>query len=201
MNEKKKRTTKLIALVLTLALLVGITVGGTLAWLIAETEPVVNTFTVGNIQITLTETENLNLKMVPGGTITKDPTVTVKAGSEDCWLFVEVKAENGVVLEGTPAATDFLTCEIASDWVKIGAGKNGGTVYGRKVTASENDQKFAVLADNQVTVLTTVTKAMMETAKTTAPKLTFTAYAIQSANLGATTAAEAWAIYNPTPNP
>ena len=197
MNENKKRTNKLIVLVLTLALLVGATIGGTLAWLIAETDPVVNTFTVGNIEIELTETkpENKTAKMVPGADIAKDPTVTVKADSEACWLFVEVKAENGVVLEGTPAATDFLTCEIASDWVKIGAGKNGGIVYGRKVTTSKEDQKFEVLAGNKVTVLSTVTKAMMETAKTTAPKLTFTAYAIQQANLGATTAAEAWDIY------
>ena len=122
--------------------------------------------------------------------------MTVKADSEDCWLFVEVKAENGVVLEGTPAATDFLTCEIASDWVKIGAGKNGGTVYGRKVTTSKQNQKFEVLAGNKVTVLSTVTKAMMDAVTdANAPKLTFTAYAIQQANLGATTAAEAWAIY------
>lgn len=189
MNENKKRTTKLIAVVLTLALLVGATVGGTLAWLIAETQPVVNTFTVGNIQITLTETENLNLKMVPGGTITKDPTVTVKADSEACWLFVEVKAEN---------TADFLEYTIDSAWTQIGNGKNGGIVYGREVQASENDQPFAVLTGNQVAVKNTVTKAMMDDIKegrATAPKLTFTAYAIQQANLGATTAAEAWAIY------
>ena len=147
------------------------------------------------LNVTAIGLENKTAKMVPGADIAKDPTVTVKADSEDCWLFVEVKAENGVVLEGTPAATDFLTCEIASDWVKIGAGKNGGIVYGRKVTTSKEDQKFEVLAGNKVTVLSTVTKAMMETAKTTAPKLTFTAYAIQQANLGATTAAEAWDIY------
>ena len=31
--------------------------GGTLAWITAETDPVVNTFTYGKIAITLTETE------------------------------------------------------------------------------------------------------------------------------------------------
>ena len=32
--------------------------------------------------------------MIPGWTIDKDPKVTVKEGSEDCWLFVEITEEN-----------------------------------------------------------------------------------------------------------
>ena len=47
-------------------------VGGTLAWLTDSTQEVKNTFTTSDIEITLTESENLDLKMVPGFTITKD---------------------------------------------------------------------------------------------------------------------------------
>ena len=44
---------KKIALLMAMVMLFGMTVAGTLAWLQAETDPVVNTFTVGNINITL----------------------------------------------------------------------------------------------------------------------------------------------------
>ena len=80
---------KKITLLLSLVLAVAMGIGGTLAWLTAKTEAVKNTFTVGNINITLTETTT-NYKMVPGQTIAKDPKVTVKAGSEACWLFVKI---------------------------------------------------------------------------------------------------------------
>ena len=83
----KKKT---LALVLALTLLVAGVVGGTLAWLTDQTAEVKNTFTVGDINIGLTET-TADYKMIPGNTIAKDPTVTVKANSEACWLFVKVE--------------------------------------------------------------------------------------------------------------
>ena len=69
---------KILALVLALTLLVAGVVGGTLAWLTDRTAEVKNTFTVGDINIGLTET-TADYKMVPGNTIAKDPTVTVKS--------------------------------------------------------------------------------------------------------------------------
>ena len=80
----KKKVLSIVAVVLVLCC----AIGGTLAWLTDRTNPVVNTFTVGDINIELKESENLNLKMVPGNTIAKDPKVTVKADSEACYLFV-----------------------------------------------------------------------------------------------------------------
>ena len=64
---------KALFIMLSAALIVCATVAGTLAWLTDTTDPVVNTFTVGDINITLTECENLDLKMVPGQPIRKDP--------------------------------------------------------------------------------------------------------------------------------
>ena len=49
----KKKT---LALVLALTLLVAGVIGGTLAWLTDQTDEVKNTFTVGDINIDLTET-------------------------------------------------------------------------------------------------------------------------------------------------
>lgn len=172
----KKKT---LALVLALTLLVAGVVGGTLAWLTDRTAEVKNTFTVGDINIDLTETTT-DYKMVPGNTIAKDPTVTVKANSEACWLFVKVTESTDL--------KDFITYAIAEGWTAL-PDVNG--VYYREVPASAADQTFSVLAGNTVTVNTTVTRTMLETAKTDAPTLTFQAYAIQKDHF--TTADAAWA--------
>ena len=74
----KKRTMALLAAVL---LVVGVAIGGTLAWLTAQSDTVVNTFTTSDIEIELKEdigkTSNYQFKMIPGYTIDKDPKVTV----------------------------------------------------------------------------------------------------------------------------
>lgn len=172
----KKKT---LALVLALTLLVAGVVGGTLAWLTDRTAEVKNTFTVGDINIGLTETTT-DYKMVPGNTIAKAPTVTVKANSEACWLFVKVtKSEN---------LDTFITYAIAEGWTAL-PGVDG--VYYREVPASAADQTFSVLADNAVTVKDTVTKEMLTADGFTNPTLTFKAYAIQKDHF--TTAAAAWA--------
>lgn len=172
----KKKT---LALVLALTLLVAGVVGGTLAWLTDQTAEVKNTFTVGDINIGLTETTT-DYKMVPGNTIAKDPTVTVKANSEACWLFVKVTESTDL--------KDFITYGIAEGWTAL-PGVDG--VYYREVPASAADQTFSVLAGDAVTVKSDVTRTMLETAKTDAPTLTFKAYAIQKDHFA--TADAAWA--------
>lgn len=174
------------AVALTLALCLA--VGGTLAYLMDKTNSVVNTFTYGNVDIELKESDNLDLKMIPGKTITKDPKVTVKGGSEACWLFVKIdestnfgeffKVENGVA----PYAA-------AAEWTAL-AGNPG--VYYREVTAQEEDQVFQVLLNNAVKVADDVTKTQMDALKAgaAAPTLTFTAYAVQKENVA--DAAAAW---------
>lgn len=178
---KKKAWLSALAVVLVLCC----AVGGTLAWLTQKTDAVVNTFTVGDINITLTETER-EYKMVPGNTIDKDPTVTVQAGSEACWLFVKV--------EKSANFDTFMTCAMATGWTAL-AGQEG--VYYRQVDAAATaaGASFAVLADNQVTVKDTVTKTMLNAlTPATYPTLTFTAYAVQMDNVA--DAAAAWAEVN-----
>ena len=188
----KKKT---IALIVCLTLIIGCAVGGTIAWLTDKTDPVVNTFTAGDVDITLAESENLNLKMVPGNTITKDPKVTVAANSEACWLFVKVDKSANL--------DSFISYTIADGWTPgegTGEGKNGVPVgvYFREVAASGTNQTFSVLAGDTVTVKTDVTKAMLDGLSVegaTQPTLTFTAYACQKDNV--TTAADAWAKVQP----
>lgn len=202
---KKKTMGLLIALVLVLTC----AVGGTLAWLTTQTGEVVNTFTVGDINIELYETENdkevmsKNYKMVPGTKLDKDPTVEVEKGSEPCWVFVEVKEANGVVeytkADGTTATTtfdSFLEYKMASDWVKLGDNYPGIYYYKEVVNVldAENNKIIPVLKDNTITVNGTVTKEMLDAVPDSAkPTLSFVAYASQAANDTAQfTAEQAW---------
>ena len=197
MTNKKK----LLLAVACMALAVCSLVTGTLAWLTTKTDPVVNTFTTSDINITLEESDNLDFKMVPGGTITKDPVVTVLDGSEDCWLFVKIVETNNTFGDGQK----YLTYAIAEGWTEL-PGADG--VYYRKVTSNDDVKSFSVLSGDQVTVSGDVTKAMMNamdgiTANSTndatelanRPKLTITAYACQLMNGDvAFTPSEAWQL-------
>lgn len=50
-----------VVLTASVVLLAGVAIGGTISWLVAQTDPVVNTFTSGNIQISLDETKTDHL--------------------------------------------------------------------------------------------------------------------------------------------
>lgn len=174
---------KSLALLLAIAIVVVGAVAGTVAWLTDRTPSVTNTFTTSDINIELKETKN-NFQMIPGWNIEKDPKVTVKAGSEACYLFVK--------LEKSTNFDTFMTYEMADGWTEL---QGYAGVYYREVAAATADTTFAVLKDNQVTVKGTVTKEQMNALTAdTHPTLTVTAYASQlyKNNTEKFTAAEAW---------
>lgn len=194
--EKKARRRRSVSsrtfiVMLALVLVIGCAVGGTVAWLVSSTNAVVNTFTYGAINITLSETTGENDKIIPGKNISKDPKVTVKKDSEACWLFVEVKEEGTFV-------TNKVTYSIADGWTKGDGTKIPADVYYRAVDAVSADTEFAVLRDNKIYVSDELTKSDIQSI-TTQPKLTFTAYAVQKD--GINTADDAWAKVNSTTNP
>lgn len=100
-NSKLRRALLLVA---SAVLLVCVSVGATLAFLTDDTAVVTNTFSVGNVKITLDEahvdlygvvvegerrTKN-DYKLIPGHEYTKDPTIHIIDGSENCFVFVRV---------------------------------------------------------------------------------------------------------------
>lgn len=186
MKNRRNVSNKTVAILLALVLAIGCAVGGTLAWLISQTNPVVNTFTYGDININLAETTGTDYKIIPGVNISKDPKVTVKANSEACWLFVKVEKNDW---------NDKVTYEIADGWTAL---TDHTGVYYRAVDAVTADTSFDVLKENQVTVSDTLTKEDIK-GITTNPTLTFTAYAVQKD--GSTNAADAWAKIPTTTKP
>lgn len=177
--KRKGVATKMMFMILAVVLIVGISVGGTLAWLTAQSETVTNTFTTSDIKVELKETTGTEYKMVPGNTITKDPQATVLTGSEDCFLFVK--------LEKSTNFDTFMTYTIADGWEELtsAAGTNY-KVYYRVFDSKDNTNTnakgtaYSILEDDQVTVKGNVTKADMNALTTaTYPTLTVTAYASQ----------------------
>lgn len=93
-----KKAKKIVALLLCAVLLVGATIAGTVAYL-TSVKTVKNTFTVGQVAIELHETGETNrgdgtvgldLHLIPGKAVGKDPAVTVLKDSEDCYVRMKV---------------------------------------------------------------------------------------------------------------
>ncbi len=210
-----KKTLRKVLPVLALVLVVAVaSVGGTIAWLTDKTDAVTNTFTVGDINIKLYETLNPNgvpntdgsnvtnwqAKLIPGSKYAKNPLVSVDVGSEDCYLFVKFDEVN------SPATyLDYMSnLTQENGWTKLTGEDITDNIWYREVKTTDETRswyllKGEILNDDEtntayvhgkVTVKDTVTKDTMPTAEN-APKLQYTAYAIQQANTG--TAAEAWA--------
>lgn len=93
-----KKVKKIVALLLCAFLLTGASVAGTLAYL-TSTDVATNTFTVGKVNIELHEKDydndgnnqaNKYEDIIPGLSYEKEPVVTVKADSEDCYVRAKV---------------------------------------------------------------------------------------------------------------
>ncbi|MBE6634023.1 MAG: hypothetical protein E7620_06750 [Ruminococcaceae bacterium] len=166
---------KIVVIALALVLMCGTCIGGTYAWLMAKSDTIQNSFTVGKVAITLEETTGNEYKMIPGATVAKDPKVTVKSGSEECYVFVKVDATN---------VANVLVYEIADGWTMLTETATS-VVYYREQAATDADVAYDVLKNNQITVAEDVN------VNTAAATLNFTAYAIQKT--GMTDAADAWA--------
>ena len=183
------RVRKPVALLLALVLVLGIAIGGTIAWLTDTTGEVKNTFTTSDVDIDLKETKT-DFQMVPGHTIDKDPKVSVTADSEDCWLFVEITEKNNL--------DHFITYSVAEGWEPVVGETDGVTVIGRIVKATDTVREFSVLDGDKVTVNADVTKGDMDAlramSKADLPSLTFKAYACQLMKDNTTpfTAEQAW---------
>lgn len=200
------KTKKLAVLTCCMLLLVG-TVGATLAWLTDTTDVVQNKFTPTTVDVELTETTGENYEMVPGNVIDKDPFVTVKAGSEDSWVFITVDENGGDITIGNDkySFADFITYKIdPNNWTKLEGVEGVNNVYYCSAKDIDADRNIKVLGyedangefhPNEVMVNDTVTKEMMDalTAENY-PILTFQAYMVQMANLD--TPQDAWKALN-----
>lgn len=201
----KKTLTVLLALVLVIAM----SVAGTMAYL-TDKATVTNSFTVGKVAITLDELDTDNdtntsdnvqvgntvrdkanaYKLIPGVTYTKDPTVHVTAGSEDCYLFVKVV--NGIKDYEAAGDTTIADQMEANGWEVVDA-TNGTYVYAKTTGA-----KDVVAAGSNVPVFANFTIAdnAQLPANGTGLDVVVTAYAVQAEGFADKSPADIWTAAN-----
>ena len=148
---------KILVSLAALALVAAISIGGTLAYLTSQTKEVKNTFTVGNVSITLDEaavnpdgtqkykedgktpadrTDNNSYNLLPGHTYLKDPTIHVTS-TTDCFIRAKVTLTN------------------AKEWIAIAAKYADNKV--ENIIKGTNDDIWWVSQPNVDTVKNTVT--------------------------------------------
>lgn len=199
-----KKTSKALLLGLCALLLVGASVLGTMAYLTSTTS-VTNTFTVGKVEIDLdeakvdengTEVPNVDrvkandYKLMPGHEYKKDPTVHVKTGSEDCYLFVKVS--NDIAAIETSVASDKVSAQIIANGWKAVENEDGVYVY-----TNGGNTPVAVSAGTDKLVFSKFIidgAATSDTLKTyvEGKKITINAYAVQADGFANKSIAEIW---------
>lgn len=198
-----KTARKVLLLVLCAALLVSATVMGTLAYLTSTTSEVKNTFTVGKVELDSDLGNGLDeaktdkygvvdktakparvlaneYTLIPGMTYTKDPTVHVAKGSEECYLFVKVtnsisnleavtvKDEDGTVV------TDTIANQMAALGWKLVTDQSN--VYYYKETVDARSEAKDVVVFNNFTIAGSADVSDVDSSDA----ITIMAYAVQA---------------------
>ena len=131
----------ILIIVVSLTSILALATGVTLALLTSISGPVENTFTLGDISISLDETTGNTYDMIPGTTVAKDPKVTVKRGSEDCWLFIKLDKSTGI--------DSYLSYGIDEGWTVYDSDDG---IYYRKLDYTAHDTAYPILKDDCFTV-------------------------------------------------
>lgn len=204
-----KKMRKMLVMISAMSLVAIIAVGGTMAWLTASTESVVNTFTPAGVTIDLFETitdegttveefktGKWDAQLIPDKAYPKNPQVEVEKSDVDLWVFVKIDEEHGFT-DGTKV----YEYNVNDAWKKVDGTDNvyyveydmdaDPAVNSWYVLAGEGE---GTMQNGMVTITDDITIENMSTAE--GAKLTLTAYAVQKE--AATTAAAAWALLTPT---
>ena len=199
----KKNLKKALLAVCCAALLVCVSIGATVAYLTSSGR-VVNTFTVGKVEIKLDEAKvntdgtvvegadrvkANSYKLLPGHTYTKDPTVTVINGSESSYIKMTVTFSNAKELDAifAPDGADLTSIFGGYDgkiWLYKGNSKDAANNtrtyefwYKEAVEAPNGDVKLDALF-NSITMPGSITNAQLNTIE--GMTITVNAYAIQA---------------------
>lgn len=211
---KKKLLIMSVAMVLVCAFAVGMTIA-----YLTSTDSVVNTFTVGNVQIQLDEAgvdeygvpqgspaprvSRNTYKLIPGHTYTKDPTVTVLSGSESSYIKMTVTFSKSRELDAIFAPTGADLTSIfkgydSTNWICKGntedASANTRTYefwYKEAVAAPTADVALDALFDS-ITVPGNINNDQLKTIA--GMTITVNAYAIQADGFEGNAEA-AWAAF------
>lgn len=192
--------------ILIIVLCSGFAVVGTMAWLFAKSEVDAATYTVGQINIALSESNSgldgssKGFLFVPGEVIACDSEVIVLPGSEACYLFVSVEERGNVLsgLDGKIVEWDVNSSVVpGAGWMAV-PGHDG--FWYQEVDAvpkaSIGGERFTILTHNAnypkgfITANAGLTKEMISKLNNNHfPMITFSAAAVQKDYIGSVDAA------------
>ncbi len=214
------KKSKVLILSVCAVLLAVASVFGTLAYLTSQ-DTVVNTFTVGKVNITLDETKvtsdgkevvgadrvkTNNYHLIPGQTYIKDPTMTVKADSEASYvrMLLTINCADEFDKIYSPAKADLITIfggYNAENWIYEAVTRENNTLtyefrYKEIVAKSDKDTVLDALFDT-ITVPGAFTSKDMESIADL--EITVIGHAIQAT--GFDSADAAWTAFDNQVNP
>ena len=196
---------KILVSLAALALVAAISIGGTLAYL-TQQKTVTNTFTVGNVTITMDETDvddstkdaardtENSYKLLPGKTYTKDPIIHVDTNSESCYLFVTIKNEIAAIEDANNSVEKQME---AKGWAKVTGVTGVENLYVYIGTEKNASDPKVVAAGADVTVFDQIVikgegVTNESLAAYTGKTIVVKAYAIQAEGFSNKSAAEIW---------
>lgn len=203
MTRAMRRMRKYLIVVACIAMIAGVAIGGTIAWLQDATNNITNTFTPSNITVNLEETgatgetdKTQGFQFVPSKNLDKDPKVTASS-NVPYYVFVKVLPEGWAkdtsdnylytIYGKDDNDANKVSCKVDNKkWTYLTDGtENGKTFYVYYATVnSANGGTFEgyVLeggANDTIKVLGTLTDEDMENSDISTISLKFTAYAMQ----------------------
>lgn len=156
------RTAKSSALIIALALILVLAVGGTVAYIFTQTDPVINTFTPTEAKITVDEETNSNQKT----------SITVVNNSTGVPVYIRVALVANMIdgAGNVTGAASVPTFTPGDDWI---VGRDGYYYYTEPVPVGEStgnllDTPMTLLENMQVVVLADAIQAEPTTAVTQA---------------------------------
>ena len=189
----RKFISKKSILVVTLALLLTVAVGSTLAYIFMRTDPVNNTFTPAQVSCAVVENGGRLITNAIVNTGSKKTNVQIKnTGDTDAYIRVAIvitwKNDQGVVWAEAPTSNDYtIEWNLTADgWVK---GLDGYYYYSNAVSSKDSTgiliKNVALEDGSQPPIGTDGTKYYLS--------VEIVASAIQADGMGVTSAQDAWA--------
>ena len=210
----KKKKTILAALVLLLV----VAVGGAIAYF-TDTDTKTNTFTIGNVDISLTEDgwdaladandndiPDVAEDMMPGESVTKDPTINNLSTKNPAYVFAKVEVPCTTIVAPATTSEELFTYTTNAGWTELSSAAvactSGGTathVYyygtGETLTALAKAANASTPTPTSNPVFSSVT--LRSTLKgneglTGNKNIVVTGYGIQTEGLTSTAPADVW---------
>lgn len=207
----KKKRTYLAAIILLMVFVVGEAIA-----YFTDTDTKTNTFTIGNVDITLTETgwdaladTNSNdipddaEDMLPGESITKDPKINNVSTKSAAYVFAEVQVPCTTIVAPAVSSEEIFTYSVNTGWTELTitnelpvACTSGGTAthvyyYGSNGTLTSLAKQTSTTNPvfSSVTLLSTLKGNEGLTGQ---KQIVITGYGIQTEGLSSVTPADVW---------